>query len=64
MARSPNEKHKCPLYERQVYWSECYEVQEVREDEMDMKLAYEPFDVDKANEVCGKCRWYVVGEDV
>jgi len=41
-------------------YMECYEVQEVREDEMDMELAIEPFDVDKANEVCEKCKWYVV----
>lgn len=63
MARSPNAKHKCPLFNRSVYWSECYEVQEIRDDDMDMSLAFEPFDIDKANKICEKCRWYVVGED-
>ena len=62
MARSPNAKHECPLYNREVYWSECYEVQDVREDDMSMELAFEAFDRDKANEICEKCRWYVVGD--
>lgn len=62
MARSPIAKHKCPLYGREISWSECYEVQEVREDEMDEKWLREPFDMEKANEVCEKCRWYVVSE--
>ena len=26
----------------------------------DMELAIEPFDVEKANEVCEKCKWYIV----
>ena len=60
MARSPNEIHDCPLYGRGIYWSECYEVQDVRSDDMDMSLAYEPFDREKADDVCEKCRWYVV----
>ena len=63
MARSPNEKHECPLFSRRVYWSECYEVQDIRDDDMDMSLAFESFDIDQANEICEKCRWYVVGED-
>lgn len=63
MARSPLEKHKCPLYSRDITWSECYEVQEVRDDEMDMKWLREPIDIDTANEICEKCRWFVVGEE-
>ena len=63
MARSPNATHQCPLYSREIYWSECYEVQEVREDEMDPKWLYEQFDMEKADEVCEKCRWYIVGND-
>ena len=35
-------------------------VQEVREDEMDAKWLREPFDLKKANEVCERCKWYVV----
>lgn len=61
MARSPIAKHECPLYGRETIWSECYEVQEVREDEMDVKWLREPFDMEKANEACEKCKWYVVG---
>lgn len=60
MARSVDEKHSCPLYRRSIYWGECYEVQEVREDNMDMKWLLEPIDIDKANEICEKCRWYIV----
>lgn len=62
MARSPIAKHECPLYGRETIWSECYEVQEVREDEMDAKWLREPFDMDKANEVCEKCKWYIVSD--
>ena len=60
MARSPIAKHECPLYGRETIWSECVEVQEVREDEMDAKWLREPFDASKANEVCEKCKGYVV----
>jgi len=63
MARDADAKHKCPLYKRDVYWGECIEVQEVREDEMDMKWLLEPIDIDQANEICEKCRWFVVGEE-
>lgn len=64
MARSPIAKHECPLYGRETIWSECVEVQEVREDEMDAKWLREPFDASKANEVCEKCKWYVInGEE-
>lgn len=62
MVRSPDAEHACPLYNRAVTWSECVEVQEVREDEMDMKWLIEPIDIDEANQICGKCRWFVVRE--
>lgn len=61
MARSSNERHYCPLYKREAIWSECVEVQEVREDEMDEKWLREKFDMDEANDLCEKCKWYVVG---
>lgn len=61
MARSPIEKHCCPLYDRETTWSECVEVQEVREDEMDAKWLREPFDIDKASDACEKCKWFAVG---
>nr|DAF30809.1 MAG TPA: hypothetical protein [Caudoviricetes sp.] len=60
MARSPISRHDCPLYGREATWTECVEVQEVREDEMDAKWLREPFDLKKANEVCERCKWYVV----
>ena len=49
MARSPISRHDCPLYGRETTWTECVEVQEVREDEMDAKWLREPFDLKKAN---------------
>lgn len=60
MARSPISRHDCPLYGRETTWTECVEVQEVREDEMDAKWLREPFDLKKANEACERCKWYVV----
>lgn len=60
MAKNHNDKCICPLFGREILYGECYEVQEIREDEMDMKLAIEPFDAEKANEICEKCKWYVV----
>lgn len=35
MARSPEAQHDCPLLNRRVYWGDCYEVQDIREDSMD-----------------------------
>ena len=63
MAKNHDDQRLCPLYGRQIYYGECYEVQEVREDEMDPKWLYEQFDMEKADEVCEKCRWYIVGND-
>lgn len=63
MAKNHDDECLCPLYDRNIFYGECYEVQEVREDEMDMKWLAEPIDIDKANEICEKCRWYVVGKE-
>lgn len=60
MAKNHDDKRICPLYEREILYGECYEVQEVRDENMDVKLLLEPIDVDKANEICEKCRWYIV----
>lgn len=60
MAKNHDEKFICPLYGREIPYGECYEVQEVREDEMDMKWLREPVDLEKADEICEKCQWYVV----
>jgi len=64
--RSPNDKHYCPLKNRDIFWGGyggCVEIQEVREDNMDMELLPEPFDLDAAQNACEKCRWYCVNED-
>lgn len=64
--RHPNEIHFCPLYNRQIFWGGaggCVEVQEVREDNMDMELLPEPFNISKANTVCEKCRWCYLNND-
>lgn len=63
MAKHHDDRRICPLYSREILYGECYEVQEVRDDNMDMKWLMEPIDVDKANEICEKCRWYVVSGD-
>ena len=63
MARSPIAKHFCPLYDRETTWSECVEVQEACEDEMDAKWLREPFDMDKANDACENCKWYIVSSE-
>lgn len=63
MARSPISKHFCPLYDRETTWSECVEIQEVREDEMSVEWLREPFDMKKADEICEKCKWYIVREE-
>lgn len=63
--RHPDAQHKCPLFGRDIFWGGaggCYEVQEVREDGMDMELMPEPFDLEKAAKICEKCRWYRVYE--
>lgn len=63
MVRHPHDTNNCPLYNRKVSWTECYEVQEVRDDEMDLKWIAEPIDIGKANEICEKCRWYIVRDN-
>lgn len=35
MARSPEAMHKCPLLKRDIFWGDCYEVQEIRNDELE-----------------------------
>lgn len=65
--RHPSDKHFCPLFQRPIYWGGpggCYEVQEVRDDGMDIELFPGPIDVEKADEVCEKCRWCYVNEDI
>lgn len=61
--RHPDDKHFCPLMNREVFWGDCVEVQEVREDNMDMELLSEPIDLDKAKHECDEqCRWCYVKE--
>lgn len=61
--RQPDDKHFCPLMNREVFWGDCYEVQEVREDNMDMELLIEPVDIDQAAILCEKCKWYFAAEE-
>ncbi|MEE1012630.1 MAG: hypothetical protein U0L11_11430 [Acutalibacteraceae bacterium] len=63
MARSPEAQHDCPLLNRRVYWGDCYEVQEIREDSMDAYFFPDKFEVDEADIICEKCKWYQVGVD-
>lgn len=59
--RRPDDKHICPLMNREILWGDCVEVQEVREDNMDMDLLAEPVDLEKAKVICEKeCRWCYV----
>lgn len=63
--RRPTDTHDCPLMKRTILWGGpggCYEVQEVREDNMDMDLLPEPIDIEKANAVCERCKWYCVND--
>lgn len=64
--RQPEDRHECPLMNRTIFWGGvggCYEIQEVRDDNMDMDLLPEPFDLEKADEICENCRWHYVSED-
>lgn len=60
MARSPDARHDCPLLNREVFLGDCYEVQEVRNDDMDADLFPEKIDLEKARTICEKCKWYQV----
>lgn len=63
--RKPTDKYECPLLGHTIQWGGpggCYEVQEVREDNMDMDMLPEPIDIEKANKICEKCRWYCVNK--
>ena len=58
MSRSPDARHDCPLLNREVFWGDCYEVQEIRNDDMDADLFPYEFKAEDADEICEKCRWY------
>jgi hypothetical protein len=63
--RQPDDSHYCPLFNRTIYWGGpggCYEVQDVRSDDMDLDFFPEAIDLDRAEEICEKCRWYNVAE--
>ena len=62
MHRDPWETHFCELFQKVVNWPWCIEIQEVLDDNMDMDLFSEPFDVEDANEKCEKCRWCYVND--
>lgn len=58
MAVHADDIQYCPLKKRNIRWGYCYEIQEVREDNMDMEHLDEPIDLEQAEKVCEKCRWY------
>ena len=63
--RHPDDKYHCLLLNHEIYWGGaggCVEVQEVREDNMDMELFPEPFSISEAEKICEKCRWCYVNE--
>jgi hypothetical protein len=63
--RHPYDSHYCPLFHRTIYWGGrggCYEVQDVRSDDMDMEFFPESLDLNRADEVCESCRWFDVAE--
>ena len=60
MAKHHNDIYICPLLKRKILYGECYEVQEIREDEMDMEFAVEKFDIAEANRICEECKWFII----
>ncbi|WP_018592613.1 hypothetical protein [Terrisporobacter glycolicus] len=59
MARAEEKKY-CPLLNQEITRMICYEVGEVRDDNMDMEIfALDSFDIEEANEKCEKCKWYM-----
>ena len=63
MARSPESQHECPLLNRKIFWGDCYEIQDIRNDDMDAELFPDKFDVEEANTICEECKWYKVDEN-
>lgn len=61
--RRPSDKHYCPLLGKEIFWggvAGCYEIQEVRDDNMDMEFLGFDLDLKEAEIHCEKCRWYHV----
>lgn len=61
--RHPDDHHSCPLLSREVYWGECWIIQDIREDNTDMEFSPAPFDLDTAATVCEQCRWCYTEEE-
>lgn len=63
--RYPSDMHHCPLLEKEIFWGGeggCYEIQEVRDDNMDAEFLPFELDMERANDICEKCRWCYVNE--
>lgn len=63
--RYPSDMHHCPLLEKEIFWGGeggCVEIQEVREDNMDAEFLPFELDIERANDICEKCRWCYVNE--
>lgn len=56
--RHPDANYNCPLFGKAIYWGDCWIVQDIRDDNTDMKFALEPFSIEKANIICEQCKWY------
>lgn len=49
----------CPLMKKDIRRAACYEIEEVREDNMDMELCcVGPFDLEEAEIRCKECGWF------
>lgn len=47
------------VQKRDIFWGDCYEVQEIRNDELEPSFFPYKFDADEANKVCEVCKWYI-----
>lgn len=57
----PNDVWFCPLLNKDIFFGGvggCYEIQEVRNDDMDMEFLPFDLDIEKANNVCERCKKY------
>ncbi len=63
--RHPSDTHYCPLLREEIFWDGeggCYEIQEVRDDNMDVDFLPFTLDIEQANDICEKCRWCYINE--
>ena len=64
--KHPSDIFNCPLIHKEIAWGGaggCFEIQEVRTDNMDAEFLPFEIDVNNANEICDKCKWYLADND-